>query len=414
MKERKDGGNSTEEDKTFLTILEQAGLNLESEVQKASAASREDRQYDLSDAAATLTRKSADHWKALRYEVDFRGDAFELFTFVTSEKDRALIRLEEGSRRFQWFFSFDLMLMHETRGTLKNCVILLDEPGLHLHPQAQRDLLERLEEYAEGNTLIYTTHLPFMLDLRHPERIRVISETEGGSVVSEDLTKSQPDAKLVLQAALGISGRLSYLVSERNLVVEGADDYWFIAALSSLLIRSGLIGLPADVMISAGGGASEVTYLATFMTGQGLDVVAFYDTDAEGNAAKDKFIKNWLARYKGSKATAVSLGPAIGVPGRDVSIEDLFPEDFYLKVVQELYKQQLTGAGVAAITLSPGDQLVKRVEAFFAGIGVPFNKGSIAKRICAEINQMRSVTDLPRGTKEKAETLIKAINAAFA
>src|SRR5262249_17581596 len=172
------------------------------------------------------------------------------------------------------------------------------------------------------NTLIYTTHLPFMIDLRHPERIRVISETEHGSVVSEDLTQSQPEAKLVLQAALGISGRLSYLVAQRNLVVEGADDYWFISALSNLFIRSDMPGLPGDVMMSAAGGASEVTYLATFMTGQGLDVVALYDSDTAGNAAKDKFIKSWLARYKGSKAGAVSVGPACGVSDRDQSIED--------------------------------------------------------------------------------------------
>lgn len=413
VKQRKDQGKLTDEDKTFLTILEQSGLDLDNETRKAAAASKEDRQYDLSDAAATLTEKIATHWKSLRYQVDFRGDAFEFFTFVRSEKDRALIRLEERSRGFQWFFSFDLMLMHETRGTLKNCVILLDEPGLHLHPQAQRDLLERLESYAEGNTLIYTTHLPFMIDLRAPERIRVISETEGGSVVSEDLTKSQPEAKLVLQAALGISGRLNYLVSERNLVVEGADDYWFITAISNLLVRSGVAGLPADVMISAAGGASEVTYLATFMTGQGLDVVALYDTDRAGNAAKDKFIKNWLARYKGSKAEAISVGSAMKIAGKEASIEDLFPEDFYLKHVSEFYKKQLSGAGVTAIALPPGEQLVKRVERFFEGIGVPFNKGSIAKRVCEEINRMKSVEHLPGGTKVKVEALIGALNKAL-
>jgi predicted ATP-dependent endonuclease of OLD family len=43
--------------------------------------------------------------------------------------------------------------MFETEGSFRGCVILLDEPGLHLHPDAQRDLLARLEKYAEGNTL---------------------------------------------------------------------------------------------------------------------------------------------------------------------------------------------------------------------------------------------------------------------
>lgn len=125
------------------------------------------------------------------------------------------------------------MFMYESQGTFKDCVILLDEPGLHLHPDAQKDLLVRMEAYAKDNTLIYTTHLPFMIDLRSPERIRVLSETEKGVIVTDDLTQSQPEGKFVLQAALGMSGSTSYLVAQRNIVVEGVDDYWIITELSS-------------------------------------------------------------------------------------------------------------------------------------------------------------------------------------
>ena len=67
---------------------------------------------------------------------------------------------------------------------------------------------------------------------------------------------------------------------------------------------------------------------------------------------------------------------------------------------------------MTTITLAPGDQLVKRVEAFFAGIGVSFNKGSIANRLCADLNKMRSIDEL-RGTKDKAGALIAAINSAL-
>ena len=168
-------------------------------------------------------------------------------TFVKALKDKALIRLEERSKGFQWFFSVDLMLMHDTKGTLKDCVILIDEPGLHLHPAALVDLLDRLTEYAQENTLIYTTHLPFMIDLKHPERIRLVSETPQGTVVRESLTDAQAEAKLVLQAALAIGGRTSYSVAEQNLVVEGLDDYWILTALSDLSLRSNKAGLPPDL-----------------------------------------------------------------------------------------------------------------------------------------------------------------------
>jgi predicted ATP-dependent endonuclease of OLD family len=100
------------------------------------------------------TRTISDRWRQRKYEVQFRADGQLFYTFVKDSHDPALIRLEERSQGFQWFFSFDMMFMHESQVTFKGCVILLDEPGLHLHPEAQRDLLTRLEEYAKDNTLL--------------------------------------------------------------------------------------------------------------------------------------------------------------------------------------------------------------------------------------------------------------------
>ena len=65
---------SDDEDKTLLMILELAGLNLDSLVQKGGEKDKEDRQYDVSDGAATLTREISHRWKQRRYEVDFRVD----------------------------------------------------------------------------------------------------------------------------------------------------------------------------------------------------------------------------------------------------------------------------------------------------------------------------------------------------
>lgn len=302
VKQRKDQNKLSEEDKTLLTIMDLSGLNLEDEYKKATSADREQRQYDLDDAAKTLTREIADRWRQKKYEVEFRADGHHFFTMVQDDPNVGLIRLEERSKGFQWFFSFDLMLMYESKGTFKNCVILLDEPGLHLHPDAQRDLLVRMENYAKGNTLIYSTHLPFMIDLRKPERIRVLSETSAGTKVTDDLMQTQPESKFTLQAALGMSGSTSYLMAQRNLVVEGVDDFWIITELSNLLIRAGLDGLPDDVYITAAGGASEAAYIATLMIGQKLDVVVLLDSDKAGDEAKDSLVKKWLTRYQSAHA----------------------------------------------------------------------------------------------------------------
>jgi len=412
-KQRKDGKTETEEDKTILAILSLSGLTLDKLVAQGEEGDRELRRYDLSDGAATLMRQIKNHWGQLRYELQFDADGQQFFTFVKDERDRALIKLEERSKGFQWFFSFDLLLMHETKGALKGCVILLDEPGLHLHPEGQTDLLTRLEAYAEGNTLLYTTHLPFMLDLQHPERMRVISETDTqGTCVTEDLARSQPAGRLTLQASLGIGAKQSYLVSEQNLVVDGVDDYWILAALSNLLKRSRQEGLPEYVRVTPAGGAAEVTYIATLMTSHTLEVVALYDTDDAGNTARNSFVEKWLGRYGTSRATALSLGPAVGVRGRDFSIEDVFPDDFYLTYVSETYQRQLGGS---ALTLRPGGQLIKRVEEAFAGAtnGFPFNRVSVAKRLCSGVARMTSMGQLPDSTRRYATELFRRISEAL-
>ena len=417
IKRRKDQKDLQPADETFLTILALAELDFENEHAKGGNSdqeAREERQYDLSDGEATLYRKIEGHWGQLRYQVQFRADGYQFMTFVKGVNDTALIRLEDRSKGFQWFFSFDLMLMHETRGNLKGCVILLDEPGLHLHPEGQQNLLQRLAEYAKDNTLIYTTHLPFMIDLQEPDRIRVLSETENGTVVSEDLTKSQPAAKLVLQAALGISGRTSWLIAEQNLIVEGADDYWILVELSNLFRRAGKQGLPQDVFVTAAGGASEVTYLATFMVGQQLDVVALFDNDLAGRASRDKLVRSWLPKYRDQRATALDLATATSNLAQDFCIEELFPEEFYLERVQKTYEKQIAAVGLSLRPLSPGNQLAKRVEAVFASASLPFNKRSVCKRIASDIRQMKALSELPEYTRDAAEKLFAAIAKGFA
>jgi energy-coupling factor transporter ATP-binding protein EcfA2 len=414
VKQRRDQKTPQEDDDTFLMILKLSGLQLDDLVARGQRADRELRQYDLDDGGRTLTRTFSERLKQREYEVQFRADGQEFYTMVKDQTDVGLIRLEERSKGFQWFFSFDLLFMHESGGTFENCVLLLDEPGLHLHPGAQKDLLARLEEYAKGNTLIYSTHLPFMLDLHHPERIRVINDSKQGAVVTEDLTLTQPDGKLTLQAALGMSSSQSYLVAQRNIVVEGADDYMLINELSNLLLRSGEDGLPEDVHVTAAGGASEAAYIATFMIGQQLDVVVLLDSDQAGEVARDKLVKSWLTRYKGKPTQVLHLAEAVGATAREFSIEDLFPDDYYLARVTEIYGKQLVAAGAPPEPKLLGDgQLCKRVERALSEHGVTFNKGSVAKRIRRDLSRMNDASKLPPQTKTYATKLVAALTKAL-
>ena len=416
IQSRRDEDKLTEADKTFLIILDLSELDLDKLVRLGGGDGEKvtQRYYERKNGAAALTKLFSNHLRQRNYEVECQVDGSYFLTFVKDNIDATPIKLEERSKGFQWFFSFDLMLMHGTKKTLKGSVVLLDEPGLHLHPGAQKDLLCRLEEYAQENTFLYTTHLPFMVDLNHPGRIRVLQETnDKGIVVKTNLTETTPESRFVLQAALGIDLSQKYLIEKRNLVVEGTGDYWVLTELSNLLRRSGMEGIPEDVLIAPGGGASQAVPLAGLMIAQNLDVVVLFDSDKAGRQAHDKLVKKWLTQYKKTWTKVVMLGDAVGVE-HDFELEDLFPEDFMKEVVKETYSKELADVSVAEMILKGEDLLWDRLERYLKGIGIEKpNKDSVAKRLRDRLGKMKDISELPEETKERAIQLFQTIRKAF-
>ena len=421
LKERRDNEKLilSEEEETFLMILKLGGLDLDKLIKQGESENQDvihDRQVDLQDAATTMTNNVAGRWGQNEYQAQFRVDGQVFFTEIEeTNKNIGMIPLEEQSKGFQWFFSFDLHFMHESEGTFEGCVLLLDEPGLHLHPGGQKDLLERLDAYAKKNTLIYTTNLPFLVDLREPKRIKVLKQTELGAVVSDDLGGTQTNEQLTIQAAVGMSANQSRLVSERNLLVEGLHDYWIITELSNIFEREDRICLPEDVLITAAGGAPEIVSAATFMIGQGINVVALFDSDPAGKVAEDKLRKKWITRYKGARAVTLLVGDALGMPGRGATIEDIFPEDYYMQKVCESHVLKLKSYGLAtdAITLSGSGPVLPRLHQCFDKLRVDLNKGSAGKLIRRDLIRCQSVDELPPGVAKKGETLLTALRDAF-
>lgn len=324
-----------------------------------------------------------------------------------------MIPLEEESKGFRWFFSFDLRFMHDSGGTFADCVLLLDEPGLHLHPGGQGDLLKRLDAYAVDNTLIYTTHLPFLVDLREPGRIHVIKENDHYATVTDDLGASGPDEKMTLQAALGMKLNEHYLVAERNLIVEGTNDFYIISELSNLFQKAGKKGIRDDVEITAAGGAAEAVYMATFMVGQELKVVALFDSDGEGREQERRLRTKWIIRYKNSKSSSVLLGEAVGATTGDFEIEDVFPESYYKRMAEESHKTKLARVKETDIPLVGTGMIADRISRGCQKIGIAFNKGSVAKIIRRDLSKMQDLSALDPQTVQKMEKLFQKLAPLF-
>jgi predicted ATP-dependent endonuclease of OLD family len=410
----------TPQDETLLMIFALSGLNLSKLVEQGNSFDQEvirERQYDLQDAGELLTEQVADRWAQNPYKVQFRADGQRFFTEIEElNKNIGMLPLEEQSRGFQWFFSFDLRFMHDSGGTFADCVLLLDEPGMHLHPGGQDDLLRRFDAYAKDNTLIYTTHLPFLVDIREPNRIHIMKEREDRSAsVTDDLAASGPDEKLTMQAALGMKAAQHQLSLQKNLVVSGADQLFILSALTSLLERSGKVSLADDIALMAADDASGVAYLATFLIGQGHEVVALFDSDAKGREEEAKLRTKWMPLFKDTHSSTVLLGDALDAKG-EVAIEDLFSERNYLAKATEVHATAMIRAGAKTIVPAGAGTLAERVGRGFENAEVKFNKDAVSKLIRRELRERKSIpflSDLGRETVDKAERLFAYLNSRF-
>ena len=202
------------------------------------------------------------------------------------------------------------------------------------------------------------------------------------------------------------------MVAQRNLVVEGVNEYRILTKLSNLLQQDGKGGLPEDVLTTPGGSSFAAVNIATFMTGQGLEVVALFDSDDEGRSAQEKLVKTWLAPYKTHQTKSLLLGDAVGTNG-NFAIEDLFSEDFVAEILMDAYSKQLALANVNEISLRDEGMIWERIERFMEDKGIEITKESLAIRVHGALSKMTDASDLPNDTRRKAITLFKEIRSAF-
>jgi len=196
-------------------------------------------------------------------------------------------------------------------------------------------------------------------------------------------------------------------VSQKNLVVEGVDDYWILTELSNILHRNKREGLREDIFITPAGGASEAVYISTFMIGQKLDVFALFDADNAGTIAKEKLLKNWLLRYNDTSTSVMTLAEALEKK-EDFAIEDLLTEKYYIENVKEVYKKLVHGE----MKIIGKGLLCNRIERYFEDniSAVKFNKGSVANHIKKKLINA-NIEDIPKDSVENAEKLFKLINS---
>nr|WP_281720182.1 AAA family ATPase [Nitrosomonas nitrosa] len=356
--------NLSNEDQTILIILELANIDIKDFVSKGdSAAGRTQRTYDKRQASYYLSEQFSKLWRQKRVEFDIEIDGPTMNIMAKDEGMRMPVRLHRRSTGFRWHVSFAWKFTRASKGEYKDCIILLEEPGVHLHPDGQRDLVTVFERLAKTNTVMYTTHLASMLDPAFPERIRICEVKDHHATVIDGVVSSQRAPMAVIEARLGISGDLGGLLGNRQtLVVEGGDDLLILSKLSGLLMKAGRTHMSNRVYMWPAEGASKTPMYAGFLIGQKWEGAVLLDSDAAGDAAakkiKDLYLKD-IAAESGHMFRILSIGKAAGLKKNEAAIEDLFPDSFYIDCVNNAYHVAIKSADLPA---DGSSMITKRVE----------------------------------------------------
>lgn len=407
----------TNDEQTVSVILDLAKINLDEWLAKgASPQGRTTRAFDKKQASAYLSKQFQDLWLQKDVSFDIEVDATTLNIFAEDRNVGMPVRLSRRSTGFRWHVSFAWKFTHASRGEYKNCILLLEEPGIHLHYSAQRDLLRVFDRLKNSNAILYTTHLASMVDLGYPERVRIVEAKGPHAVVKPGVVSSQKAPMAVIEMSLGLTGNMAGLLSNRRtLIVEGGDDALIINKLSAVLRTSGKEGLSDSIYLWPAQGAPKTPMYAAFAIGQGWDSGVLLDSDEAGNEAKKKieglYLKD-LSKEKQQRFRVFQIGSAAKINKTDAAIEELFTDEYYLDMVNTAYGLKID---MAELPTDGSDMITKRLESVMkAKYGYELDKGRVVAEMLRRFDKWREVKDLPAGTADRAEQLFKTINTAFA
>ncbi len=299
-------------------------------------------------ASRELTNMVSSYWSPNHnYSIDIRvhnvelmyhspKDTKQISVRVKNKIDEVNLPLENLSRGFQCFLYFLIWFSWINQCKKGKVIILMDEPGLHLHASAQADLLKCIEDQAKIHQVIYTTHSPFMVKPNSLHRVRTVFESEGNSIISSAIHKNDPSSLFPLQDAFGYNVSQLLFIAKSNLLVEGNSDYIFLSIMSEYLIRIERQGLRPDISIVPMGGCDKVCAFISLLRGSELEIACLLDSSSHNKGKKR--LKQLIDEEIISDEKIIYINKLIEPAPSDADIEDLFTKDEYIRVFNDAFE----------------------------------------------------------------------------
>ncbi|TDQ84457.1 putative AbiEii toxin of type IV toxin-antitoxin system [Dongia mobilis] len=370
---------------------------------------KEARAIQLNSASLDISAKFSNWWSQRRHKIRYHADGDYFRIWVADDRRPDVeIELEARSKGFQWFFSFYLVFLVESGDGHKDAILLLDEPGMHLHPTAQQELIGFFETLAEKNQLLYSTHSPFLIDGEHLHRVRPVTEDNAGnSHISVETWPKDRETIFPLQAAAGYAMARGLFQHHKNVLVEGMSDYYYLHALAHQCVTTNRMSLPTDIYVTPCGGTKLVSQFASLFLGQEVRPLILLDGDDAGRVRRDALMKEM---YIGHDSAVLMLDEVLGRPGDEIEVEDILGEALILPALKVVIGKSIK---LTELDRKAGS-LPSMIKSAAKRLGIELPEGwkaSVAIQLVSEWAEKK--TTLPTEVLARAEMLFRAISERF-
>lgn len=252
----------------------------------------------------------------------------DIETSSTGDYESNAIKITERSEGFQWYFNFFITL--KGSGLKAGDIILIDEPGVYLHPKAQLDMLDFIKEQSNTYQIVFTSHSPYLINKDELTHLRLVEKEnlQGENMFKETLVREKIHGAKDKDTLLPIVDAIGYTIPDINLnfhtiiITEGVSDYYYIKKIMEI----NNIDF-SKTNITFANSADKIEDLYSMYLGLGFkNIVVILDSDTKGKQIYKNLKKNLVENVYFINEMQIVNDT---IRGNGISIEDIFEKQYF-------------------------------------------------------------------------------------
>ncbi len=178
----------------------------------------------LQNYLTSIAQKTTSHFKSVwkeykNIEFSLQLNADEIVPGIKEKNTHDFSRRSDGFKRFVTFLL--MISVNVKTASIKNTLLLIDEPEMSLHPAGARYLRDELIKISKTNYVIYSTHSIFMIDSGDIDRHYIVQKDNEITSLESAGASNIADEEVLFNA---LGHTIFSILKEKNILFEGWND----------------------------------------------------------------------------------------------------------------------------------------------------------------------------------------------